>query len=901
MTEPAAPDQSRAGNDQRKGLFIEAEAVFHGQVIGYQENKVQLPPAPSPIPLADAQALLAELPLDHVPQPQTLPQPHRMRSWAPNKLFVGRDDDLGRIAAQLKAGGTIAVTTGIGGVGKTQLAIEAAHRYGRYFGGGVFWLSFADPSGITAEIADCGRAMRAFHDAEQLDLDTQVQRTQALWANDLPRLLIFDNCEDEALLRQRRPTTGGCRVLVTSRKQTAWSPDLRITLMPLEVLARAASVQLLQQLAPRLTVEEADQIAQELGDLPLALHLAGSYLAFYDDITAEQYLVKLRAINPLTHWSLQGDGVESMPTDREPHVERAFALSFERLKPGLLIDARARVLLARAACFAPGELFAHDWLAATLEVEGDEEERARAGTGAIKRLLSLGLLEPVGKEVRLHRLVAAYTRLAMQDEGALPAVEQVVGLLAVQANMTYLPLVMQPVLPHLRYLVQQGLVARRADASIAHLCNSLASALQRASRYDEALPFFQQALAIREQVLGLEHPLTAESVNNLGGLYWLQGDYSQAEARFEQALQMRMRVLGPDHPYTNESLINLGSAYRRRGDHAAAKLLFERALAVFKQRLGPEHRFTVSALNALASVHEAQGNYAQAQPLIERALAVRQRVLGPEHPDTAVSLSNLATIRLAQGDEQAAQELFERALPVFEQSLGQHPDTATALANLAAIFEKQGDYARAVPLRERALQIRERVFGPEHPEIVTTLNNLAVAYIRQERYTEAVPLMERAVHICQTKLGPQHPHTQVAQENLLVVYRQVVLATVPEPVRAAYQAKDAFLLQEALQELPAEDAQAILEDMIGFGLLPPPDFRVILAQGIVEGVQRSGGPRAEVEAVIRQLEEQGNNLATAVRAIWAGQRDSAALTAGLDDADAELIRHVLVLLGPPTT
>ena len=435
------------------------------------------------MPLDQALALLAELPLNDIPAPQTLPQPHRM-PFTPNPLFVGRTDDLSQLAAKLKAGGTIAVTTGIGGVGKTQLAIEAAHRYGHYFGGGVFWLSFADPSGIALEVAECGRQIGAFHDAEKLELEAQVQRTLARWATDLPCLLIFDNCEDEALLRTWQPRTGGCRVLVTSRKQTSWSPELRVTLLPLAVLARAESIRLLQQLAPRLSDEEANAVAAELGDLPLALHLAGSYLRRYP-VAVAGYLVKLRSPELLAHASLIGRGLTGMPTEREPHVARAFALSFAQLDPDEPTDDLARQLLARAACFAPGEPFRRQWLEATVTPEGDEEERQLARTDAVERLLGLGLLELVAEGVvRLHRLLAAYAALALSDTHALPTVEQVVDWLASQANETRVPQAMLPVLPHLRHLVQGA--EGREDEQLAALWNNLGVYLNTVGSYLEA-------------------------------------------------------------------------------------------------------------------------------------------------------------------------------------------------------------------------------------------------------------------------------------------------------------------------------------------------------------------------------------------------------------------------------
>ncbi|GAB4212765.1 MAG: hypothetical protein OHK0022_49040 [Roseiflexaceae bacterium] len=354
MSEPPehpdpAPNAHPGPVDQRKGAFISG-GTFHKDVIGYQEI-TQLPPPPPPMPLAEALPLLAALPSgddDPIPAPQTLPDPHRM-ILSPNPLFVGRAHDLRTLAARLKAGESIVVTTGIGGVGKTQLAVELAHRYGHYFGGGVFWLSCADPAGIAAEVAACGRAMGLFRDAEQLTQDEQVGRVRAAWESELPRLLIFDNCEEEATLRAWKPTTGSSRVLVTSRRAT-WSATLGVTAQPLDVLPLAESVALLRKHCPALDEADAAQIAEELGRLPLALHLAGSFLARYRTITPAGYLAKLRSPALLDHPSLQGRGVATMPTEREPNVSRVFALSFERLNPHDRTDILARQLLARAAC-----------------------------------------------------------------------------------------------------------------------------------------------------------------------------------------------------------------------------------------------------------------------------------------------------------------------------------------------------------------------------------------------------------------------------------------------------------------------------------------------------------------------------------------------------------------------
>jgi len=173
--------------------------------------KAEVQPPSKADTLAAARQRLAELPLDTVPTPTPLPPRSRMR-LRPNPLFVGREHDLRTIAKAIKGGETTAIgqsatVTGMGGLGKTQLAVEFAHRYGQYFQGGVFWLSFADESTARTEIAACGGvgALELRPDFSNLSLDDQVQLVLAAWQSPLPRLLVFDNCEDEALLQAYRP------------------------------------------------------------------------------------------------------------------------------------------------------------------------------------------------------------------------------------------------------------------------------------------------------------------------------------------------------------------------------------------------------------------------------------------------------------------------------------------------------------------------------------------------------------------------------------------------------------------------------------------------------------------------------------------------------------------------
>src|SRR5262249_33188054 len=155
---------------------------------------------------------------------------------------------------------------------------------GQFFAGGVFWLSCAEPDAMAAEVATCGQGLPMPSGFTSLSLNEQVQLVQRAWQEPLPRLLVFDNCEAQGLLAQWHPPHGGCRMLLTSRR-SQWDAGLGVQVLPLDVLARAESIALLRQYRPDVAEDDADlnAIAANLGDLPLALHLAGSFLARYRD------------------------------------------------------------------------------------------------------------------------------------------------------------------------------------------------------------------------------------------------------------------------------------------------------------------------------------------------------------------------------------------------------------------------------------------------------------------------------------------------------------------------------------------------------------------------------------------------------------------------------------------
>jgi tetratricopeptide (TPR) repeat protein len=714
---------------------------------------------------------LPVLPAEHIPEPAPLPRGSRMH-LASNPLFVGRKSELCALAEALQVGKTAAIgqtaaATGLGGIGKTQLAAAFVHRYGQYFDGGVFWLSFADPASVPVGVALCGGPGHlGLWTAEATpDFNTQITMVRTAWAEPVPRLLVFDNCEDEKLLETWRPVTGGCRVLVTCRRRS-FSPHLGVRTLGLDVLPRTESMALLHSFGGRPSDDNAgdatlDAICAELGDLPLALHLAGSFLARYSSVvTHAQYLTQLRDQALLGHSSLQGRGSNGSPTGHALHVGRTFALSWDQLDPTREEDALARKLMRVAACLAPGEPIPRSLLLAPLPPRSEDAEAALVIEDAIHRLLALGLIEaPEPDAYLIHRLVTAFVQQGDDDHDATrESVERALLRVAGLVNASGYPALLSSWQPHLR--VVTNVAWDRQDGRAASLCDRFGEHLRALGDYAGARPYYERNLAIRKKLHGPDHLQTATSLNNLALLLQLQGDYDEALPLLQRAIAIQEKQLGPDHPEMGTSLNNLAALLQARGEYADARPLYERALAMSERQHGPEHPETATGLNNLGMLLMAQGAYSHALPLLERALRIREKHLGPEHPETAMSLHNLALLLQTDQKYLEARLLLERALAICEEQLGpDHPRTGNTLNVLAGLLVTMGSFDQARALCERALATAESQPGTNPERVAWILDNLALLLRHQEAYTEARPLYERSLAIREKHLGANHPDT----------------------------------------------------------------------------------------------------------------------------------------------
>ncbi|KAI0398797.1 P-loop containing nucleoside triphosphate hydrolase protein [Xylaria palmicola] len=260
----------------------------------------------------------------------------------------------------------------------------------------------------------------------------------------------------------------------------------------------------------------------------------------------------------------------------------------------------------------------------------------------------------------------------------------------------------------------------------------------------------------RKRVLGPEHPDTLNSMSNLASTYWNQGRWKEAETLEVQVVETQKMVLGPEHPNTLNSMANLALTYSNQGRWKEAEMLDVQVMETWKTVLGPKHPDTLI----------------KAEMLDVQVIETRKTVLGPEHPNTLNSMANLASTYRNQGRWKEAETLEVQVIETQKTVLGpEHPNTLNSMANLASTYSNQGRWKEAEMLYVQVIETRKTVLGPKHPDTLISMANLASTYWNQGRWKKAETLEVQVIETQKTVLGPEHPDTLNSMDNLAYTWK----------------------------------------------------------------------------------------------------------------------------------
>lgn len=689
-------------------------------------------------------------------------KPSNLKYATLGSLFKGRDEKLEELHRRLTAGtGTRQVIYGLGGAGKTRLAIEYALRHSEEYQALLF-IPADKREALDRNLATlCGPLIL---DLPEQDAKEEAARYHAVlrWLQAHQNwLLVLDNVDTaeaaEAVDELVRGLQGGT-ILITSRLAD-WSSE--IPTLELDELVESAAVEfLLERTHDRrhhahTDEKDAHALAHELGRLALALEQAGAFIAQKRSSLADY----------LARWRQRDQAVQEWNDERLTKYPRAVVTTWDTTVEQLSPEGLA--LLRQLSWLAP------EPIPRSLLPDGPAQD-------ALAELASFSLakFEEGGGRFRIHRLVQDVTRERLSRREGEPSVDSSTGELslysilkilfdAITAKVTnhtdVLPwLQMDQFLPHLSaattYANQHGI----AEPTV-YLMGTMATSLFHKGNYKEAELLMRRALKIREKTHGASDPGIIGYLISLATMLVETNRLKDAENLMLRALTISEASYEPNHPLMANVLLNLGALLHESKRYEEAELRMRMALVICEASDEPDHFMVSQCLNNLAQLLADTNRLEEAEPLMRRALAIKEAHYGQDHPSVMMSLHNLARLLADTNRLEEAEPLMRRALAINEARFGpSHPHVARNLDNLAQLLADTNRLEEAEPLISRALVINELIYGPDHPKVANNLNSLAQVLSKKYQLSDKGSLIWRMLKR-RVGLNPLKLHTEVEQ------------------------------------------------------------------------------------------------------------------------------------------
>jgi tetratricopeptide (TPR) repeat protein len=661
--------------------------------------------------------------------------------------FVGRSNELKTLHKELQRTERVIISaiSGMGGIGKTELAIQYAQQYIHNYSGGVCWLRARGMS-INAQIVEFARLNLNLEvpleiSGEQLNLKQQVEWCIQHWHwSEKPVLLILDDVTHLADLREiAQIISKRFRVLVTTRQRNL---DASFSELSLDILSPQEALELLATLIGNERIERevssAEYLCEWLGYLPLGLELIGRYLAEDPDLSLSTVLEKLET-QRLKNEALDLDEQniqEKYVMTAQRGVRAAFELTWQELitievnserlldqiNPFKIFygkkntDASQVALLSSLFALEPFPWSLVELIAESLKWQEKDVENAK------KNLYKRHLIQRVAENYyKVHPLIKEFLQLKLEKAKS--------SILIKQSFATLMARIGQNIFHCENYQEY----------------NTFSSVISHMAEVDKSLTDFLQDDDLVWVFTGI-------------GQFYKHGqlDFNLAEFWYKRCLNITQKRLGV-HRNVADSFYNLGLLYEKKCCYLEAENCHVKALEIYEKCLGSKHPQIASSLTCLADIYFAQGLYDKAETLYMEGLKIREEVLGKEHPEVVKSIRGVMQLYFSQNRLHEAEFLLNQALNIRDSRLVEkYPDdVASLIGNLASIYGLQYHYEKSENLLLKSLEIWNK-YGGISEGTVTALSNLASIYREQKRYSEATSIHLQAVELLQELVGEEH-------------------------------------------------------------------------------------------------------------------------------------------------
>ncbi|MEU0024489.1 FxSxx-COOH system tetratricopeptide repeat protein [Streptomyces sp. NPDC006335] len=732
-----------------------------------------------------------------------------------NTTFTGRASIMDRIRTQL---GELSgppqpqALFGLGGVGKTQLAIEYVHRFMADYDL-VWWISAEHIDDVVASLAELAPLIGATGTEEDMTKASQeaVQRL----SRGLPTkrwILVFDNAGDPAELARYFPTGDGGHILVTSRNQ-AWSQHGAS--QQIDVFERTESIEhLTRRTEGGLTADDAGRVAEAVGDLPLAVEQAAAWLA-ETATPIEDYLRQLAR-----------QTTEVLDLNQPPDYPRTVAATWNVSIEQLEKRSPAAVRLLQLCAFLAPEpisqqlLYSKEMITALKPYDPSLQESLLLGR-VIREIgrFALAKVDQKTNSLQVHRLVQAVIRSQMPEEkqrearhvvhtvlaGARPDGDEPIDdpttwprfgviwphLSASDARNCHEPDTRRLLIDRVRYQWKRGdfVAARRLaedllqhwkpvlgedDVYYLYLRFHLANILRSQGRYVEAREIGEDLLERQRRELGEQHPHTYATMSALSSDLAALGEYTKAVELAKEAHTGFSEIFHESHRRTLSAANNLALALQMLGKYSEARAINQDTLDQRMAVLGPDHPYTLASAERLGRDLREVGRYAESVSILSRTYAAHKRILTREFPGTLRCAKSLAVSLRRNGQLEDARRLTEATRKQYkDQYAAPTPDSLACDLNLAADLFAADERDRGREVAREVLAEYMKVPGEAHPYTQAALNNLGIFHWGCGDLDEAEAVFLKVLPRMAEVLGEHHPHAVFCSVNYAnVLYDQ---------------------------------------------------------------------------------------------------------------------------------
>ncbi|GAA4945224.1 hypothetical protein GCM10025331_35550 [Actinoplanes utahensis] len=685
-----------------------------------------------------------------------------------NPNFTGREDLLRVIHDELNRSQETAVLPqalhGMGGVGKSQVAIEYVYRHSAEYDL-IWWVPAEQEGQILASFTQLAQQLK-------LDVGPEVNTAvpavrDALSTGRTPYknwLLVFDNAEAPQSVKKFFPTVGSGKILVTSRDRD-WTRFTRS--VEVDVFTREESRDFLLGRELGLDGEDAERLADALGDLPLAIEQAAAWRAT-TGMPIEEYLDLLE--------QKRIDVLETSPSPDYPDsVAAAFELSLEKLREK---NPAALQLLQICSFFAPEpisrDLFAGSPVAPISEeldpVLSDRFRLSRAIRDIQK--YALAKIDHARDALQIHRLVQAVLVGRMTDEERVHMRRGAHTLLA-NGNPN------NPSRPEewrryqgLRPHVAVSRAVESADPRVQDLVFGIVQFLYYWGDHPGSEQLAEEAHGWWAKTRGAFHPETLRLAKWLGWMRWVNGDFAGAKQLNQRTLDLYQEHIGDRDEGTLDAMYMVSIDLRTAGEFVAARDLDERILTIARQEFGRDDPATLIFAHSLGVSLRLTGEFKRAAELDEDTHRRRQMILGVHDEQTLNTLNALLIDRRELGHYLEAarrqDELYHQHLELFGND---KPSTLQAARYLAIARRKAGDHPGARALAQDTLDRYTRRYGPDYPRTIAMAVNYAVDLRHAGELDRSLAYTVDTFERYQRMFGANHLYTLSVRTNLAVVLR----------------------------------------------------------------------------------------------------------------------------------